>query len=124
MKALSAALLLALLACAQQPASTPPGLDGAWLGAIEVPPAIKLRLVFHVAGPVATMESLDQNARDIPVSEVIRSGSTVIFDMPKIGGRFEGRIDPALATIAGTWSQGGNDIPLKLKKAVAPDKKP
>jgi len=116
MKALSAALLLALLACAQQPASTPAGLDGAWLGAIEVPPAIKLRLVFHVAGPVATMESLDQNARDIPVSEVIRSGSTVIFDMPKIGGRFEGRIDPALATIAGTWSQGGNSFPLTLSR--------
>jgi pimeloyl-ACP methyl ester carboxylesterase len=120
MKILIAALLLTSMACTQQPAPAASAIEGAWMGALDVPPGIKLRVVFHVAtsgdGLTATMDSLDQNASGIPVSKVTRNGSTIVFDMPNIGGRFEGQLDNNAATIAGTWSQGGNSFPLTLTR--------
>ena len=120
MKTLVTALLLASIACTQQPAPTSSGVDGAWLGALDVPPGVKLRIVFHVATSgntlTATMDSLDQNARGIPVSTVARNGSAIVLDMPDIGGKFEGQFDNNAATIAGTWSQGGNSFPLILTR--------
>jgi pimeloyl-ACP methyl ester carboxylesterase len=124
MKRLLAALLLASLAFAQHAAPAASSIDGAWLGALDVPPGIKLRIVFHVAassnGLTATMDSLDQNARGIPVSTVKRNASAIVFDMPDIGGKFEGQLDNNAATIAGTWSQGGNSFPLILARVKNP----
>ncbi len=124
MKNLFALLLLVSSSFAQQPANKNPDIAGAWMGAIEVPPAIRLRVVFHVSGSgvalASTMDSIDQNARGIPVSKTTFDGSTVVFDMPNIGGRFEGNLDAAAATIKGTWSQGGGSFPLTLARVTDP----
>src|SRR5512143_187708 len=120
MRFLVTALLLVSLACTQQTVPRPSDIDGAWAGSIDVPPGIKLRVVFHLAGSAsgltATMDSPDQNAKGIPVNKATRDGSTIVFDMANIGGRFEGQLDKTAGTMAGTWSQGGNSFPLTLTR--------
>ena len=90
---LLAVLLLVSSACTQQSARNDSDIAGAWFGSFDVPPGIKLRVVFNIAGSgnnlTATMDSLDQNAKDIPVSKATHNGSAIVFDMPNIGGRFE-----------------------------------
>src|SRR6266704_529848 len=119
MKSKFALLLLLCLAFAQSPGQTNSPLNGAWSGALNVPPGIKLRLIFHVSSSAgelkATMDSVEQNARGIPVTTVSLKGSTVVFDLPNIAGRYEGRIDKD--TITGSWTQGGNALPLVLTRA-------
>jgi len=124
MKNLFAVLFLVLLACTVRPDHNDSDISGAWFGSIDVPPNIKLRVVFHIAGSgndlTATMDSLDQNAKDIPVSKTTHNSSAIVFDMPNIGGRFEGQLDSDAATIKGTWSQSGNSLPLKLIRVKDP----
>jgi pimeloyl-ACP methyl ester carboxylesterase len=124
MKNLFAVLFLALVACSQRPAHNDSDIAGVWLGSIDVPPGIKLRIVFHIDGSgndlTATMDSLDQNAKNIPVSKATLNGSAIVFDTPSIGGRFEGQLDSDAATITGTWSQGGNSLPLNLTRVKDP----
>ncbi len=128
---LTFALILSIVtasAIAQQAAAPPvpevkpSDLDGAWLGAIDTG-AIKLRVVFNIAntanGLTATMDSIDQGAKGVPVSAVTRKGSTLTIDMRQIGGGYVGEIAPDLQSISGTWSQGGAAFPLILKRAQA-----
>jgi hypothetical protein len=71
MKKITFALLLLIMinAFAQKPAQA--DIDGARLGTLDAG-SIKLRIVFHVTssatGLAATMDSLDQGAKGIPVS--------------------------------------------------------
>jgi hypothetical protein len=41
-----------------------------------------------------------------------------------VGGRYEAEINKEGSELNGTWTQGGNGLPLKLKKAAAQNKKP
>ena len=82
MRNLLAVLFLVLLACTQRPAYHDSDIAGAWFGSIDVPPGIKLRVVFHIAGfgndLTATMDSLDQNAKEIPVSKATHNGNFLL----------------------------------------------
>jgi pimeloyl-ACP methyl ester carboxylesterase len=108
-----------------KPAGPPPApvapsdIDGAWLGTLDTG-AIKLRLAFHIAntadGLTATMDSLDQGVHGMPVTVVTRNGSSLRMEMRQVAGVFEGTIDAARASIAGTWSQGGGTLPLVLNR--------
>ena len=104
-------------AYAQQPA--PASIDGAWFGTLS-PGQIKLRLVFHISsteqGLTASLDSIDQNAKGIPVTAVTRAGDSLKMELNGIHGVFEGKIDYELATISGTWTQGGATFPLSLKR--------
>jgi len=97
----------------------PSDIDGTWMGTLDTG-AMKLRVVFHITntedGLVATMDSPDQNAKGIPVTTVMRTGSSLKLELKQIGGAFEGKISNDLATIEGTWTQGGGTLPLVLKR--------
>jgi len=97
----------------------PSDIDGSWLGTLDTG-AIKLRVVFHIVntedGLMATMDSLDQDMKGLPVTSVTRQGTALKLEAKQINGVFEGTISPDLATISGTWSQGGGTLPLVLKK--------
>jgi hypothetical protein len=41
-----------------------------------------------------------------------------------VGGQYEAEINKEGSELNGTWTQGGNGLPLKLKKAAVQDKKP
>jgi len=113
------ALVAATLLSASNAAAQ--SLAGDWLGTLDTG-ALKLRLVFHVTdtpkGPTATVDSLDQNARGIPVTRLSRDGSSVRMELAGIGGTFIGKIDDAGKTIAGTWTQGAGSLPLTISRAT------
>ena len=92
-------------------------LDGAWSGTLDA--GQKLRLMFHIAstaaGLTATLDSLDQSAKGIPISKVTRKGSSVVMECDAVGGKFEGELSKDGTTLTGSWSQGGGTLPLVLK---------
>jgi dipeptidyl aminopeptidase/acylaminoacyl peptidase len=107
-----------------------PGIKGLWQGTLEVG-TVRLRVVFKIAtkgdGSLAgTLDSLDQGARDIPLSAVSAKEAAVRFEASGIGGVFEGKADKSGTEIAGEWKQGGGVLPLVLKRVekVAALKRP
>ena len=100
----------------------PSDIDGTWMGTLETGMS-KLRVVFHIMntedGLIATMDSPDQGGKGIPTSSVTRNGSSLRIEAKGIGGVFEGNIAADLASIDGTWTQGGGTMPLALKRVKA-----
>lgn len=98
--------------------ATPSDIDGAWLGELNTG-AVKLRVVFHIAntadGLIATMDSLDQGVKGMPMSSVTREGASLKIEAKQLNGAYSGTISKDLTTIDGTWTQGGT-LPLTLKK--------
>lgn len=93
---------------------------GTWLGTLEVSAGVELRLVFHIeeaeeAGLTATLDSPDQGAQGIPVSEVRPSGDTLRLQVAAVGGSFEG-VREAESRIVGQWRQSGRRLPLELRR--------
>ena len=93
-------------------------IDGAWLGTLDTG-GVTLRIVFHFVttetGLTATLDSLDQGAKGIPVTSATRAGSSLKLEMKQLGAAFDGKIAPDLKSIEGTFTQGGGSIPLVLK---------
>ena len=95
-------------------------IAGTWLGTLKVA-SIELRIVFHISGNAeegykATMDSPDQGAKDIPVDSVVVSSGKVRLAVSIIKGFFEGTVSEDSLTLDGSWSQGGRNFPLVLKK--------
>ena len=97
--------------------AAPSDIDGPWMGTLEVGET-KLRLVFHIwntkDGLKATMDSLDQGAKGIPVTSVTRNGVSLKIELKQIEGLYDGKISEDKATITGTWTQRGTARPLVL----------
>jgi len=97
----------------------PSDIDGDWLGTLDTG-VMKLRVVFHITntedGLAATMDSLDQGAKGFPATTVTRDGTSLKMELKQMAGNFEGKIAQDLTTIDGTWTQGGNALPLVLKR--------
>ena len=97
----------------------PSDIDGTWSGTLDTGTA-KLRIVFHITntedGLIATMDSPDQSLKGLPTTGVTRSASSIKIEMKQIGGTFSGKIADDLSAINGTWSQGGGELPLVVKR--------
>jgi pimeloyl-ACP methyl ester carboxylesterase len=109
-------LLFATAGFAQQPASP---VAGSWEGALEVG-AVKLRIGVAITvqpdGKLsATMDSPDQGAYGLALSDVTFADGVLKFSLRIASGSFEGRLNDAGTEIAGAWTQGGM-VPLVLKK--------
>jgi hypothetical protein len=98
---------------------------GTWEGTLEGP---GLRLVLKMSndagGATAVLTTVDQGGTQIPVSAIEQKDSKLTLVVKMVGGRYEAEINKEGSELNGTWTQGGNGLPLKLKKAAAPDKKP
>jgi pimeloyl-ACP methyl ester carboxylesterase len=92
-------------------------LDGTWSGALDAG-GTKLRLIFHFSGAAGTFDSLDQNARGIPLSALALSATTVTFDVKLASAHFDGTLDASGNTISGTWKQIGASLPLVLTRTA------
>jgi len=96
----------------------PSDIDGAWIGGPS-----RLRLVLHIItyddGMTAEFDSPDQDAFGIPVTSITRDGAELKFEIKSIAARYEGKINPELTTISGTWEQEGDSTPLVLKRTSA-----
>lgn len=102
----------------------PDPFAGTWQGTLQVPGGGELRVVFHIAaeaegGLTATLDSPDQGATGIPVSQVKTSGDTLRLQVASIGGAYEGVLAASGDTVSGVWSQGGVSLDLDLGKTTA-----
>ena len=100
------------------PAPTIPGLDGDWNGVLQISPAMRLRLVFHIrTGPHGTlikMDSVDQGALGIPASAFSRKGDHVSVIVEAIAMDYEADLKDGGKAMAGTFTQGISSTPLTM----------
>lgn len=98
-------------------------LPGSWLGKISVS-SVDMRLVFNLKlnekdSLIATMDSPDQGAKNIPLGRVLLTDNKVTIKAPLLIGEYAGTITGDSA-IDGTWTQRGNSYVINLKKLKAP----
>jgi hypothetical protein len=97
------------------------GLAATWNGLLIGGPA-KLRTVLEItsseAGLAGVMVVVDQGGARIPLSAITLSEESVVrFEVPMIGGVYEGKLTPDGAELYGTWSQSGQKIGLDFHRA-------
>lgn len=87
------------------------GLDGRWNGSITRG-TVTLRLVLNIstteAGTFASLDSPDQGASGIPVSDLARDGARVRFRVPAVSVAYDGELDAA-GRLCGRWQRPGMD---------------
>ena len=119
MKTLSMALLACLLPLMS--AQTQNAV-GDWQGTLDAN-GTTLHVVVHITedggGFKATLDSPDQGATGIPVGSVSVAGSVLKFEVPTVGGSYEGHFSAGGQAVDGTWSQGGMSLALVLKRQSA-----
>jgi len=96
-------------------------LQGAWEGTLTVGKA-ELRLNLRIAEPVAgtfhaQLDSVDQGARNIPVTSVTYQAPALHFEIASINGVYEGTLGNRGREISGTWTQMGSKLPLTFRLA-------
>jgi len=101
------------------PAQSTADVQGTWLGTLDAG-GVRLRVAFEISnaasGLTATMDSLDQGAKGIPVAAVNYRRPALTMAVTAIGGTYRGELAADGETISGTWSQGGALLPLVLKR--------
>jgi pimeloyl-ACP methyl ester carboxylesterase len=119
----------AFLRADQEPAKKPAtkGIEGTWQGTLK--PSVvdlrRLRLAFNISKKpdgsfTATIDSIDQGAKDIPVDEVTWKDPTLRLELKKINGVFEGKANKDYSEIEGKWQQSGQSFPLTMKRVDKP----
>jgi hypothetical protein len=86
--------------------------------------ALRLRLGVNLARDsagqlVATLDSVDQGARGIPLDAVHFEGRTLRFELKQLGFRYEGTLDSDGNTLSGQWAQAGHAVPLTFARVSA-----
>jgi alpha-beta hydrolase superfamily lysophospholipase len=94
-------------------------LPGSWLGKISTN-GIDLRLIFNLKltekdSLIATLDSPDQGAKNIPLGRVILDDKKLTIKAPTLMGEYHGRLTGD-STIDGTWTQRGATYTVNLKK--------
>jgi hypothetical protein len=120
MTRLVAALAIVLSSAASAGAQD---VAGDWLGTLNVGP-VALRLVLHITAAgdgrlSATLDSVDQNAKGIPVSSISLEESDLSVAVAVINGSYEGRVSADGDSIEGTWRQAGS-LPLVFRRVRNP----
>jgi RNA polymerase sigma factor (sigma-70 family) len=98
-------------------------LQGAWEGTLKAGSA-ELRLILKIAEPTpgtfqAQMDSVDQGAKNLPVTSLTYNKPAVRFEMTAINGAFAGSLNDRDDQMTGTWTQMGKKFPLTFQRAKA-----
>ena len=92
-------------------------ITGQWNGVLKVQ-GTQLRLVFHVAktdiGYISTMDSPDQGANGIPVTNTTFENSKIKFEVSNARIEYNGELKEN--EIKGTFKQGGQEFPMNLSR--------
>jgi hypothetical protein len=99
-------------------------LQGFWEGTVSVG-HMTLRIVLKVdKAPdgtyTATMDSIDQGAKDIPVNAMTLSNRTVHFELPALRAKYEAGLNARATEMSGEWQQGGTKIPVTFMRTKTP----
>lgn len=99
-------------------------ISGAWEGKLKVQGA-ELRLVFNLIESDGvyggTMDSPDQNAYSIPLSEVLVTNDSILLALKAAGISYKGKLQGD--TCEGTFKQGAFTAEMPLKKSTSEVKK-
>lgn len=100
--------------------SSRPGIEGFWQGTLHAG-AVPLRLVFKIrktpeGSLTGTLDSIDQGAKDIPLSDIRLKDGTVRVQVNAVFGVYEAKLARDGAQMTGQWKQGGASLPLTLKR--------
>ena len=92
---------------------------GIWQGTLKVS-VMELRVAFKISKDkdgkfTATMDSLDQMVKDIPVEVVSFENGNAHFEVKIANGSFDGKFKDS-NTIEGEWKQSGLSLPLVLNR--------
>lgn len=120
MGAAMAALLRFVLVVACALAASSPAVVGDWQGSLDTGGG-SLRVVVHISSDkdgklTATMDSPDQGATGIEVTSVSFKDPDLHFEVPRIGGSYDGKTNKDVTEISGTWKQGSASLPLTFKR--------
>ena len=94
-------------------------VPGSWSGKLSAD-GMDLRVIFNLKligkdSLTATLDSPDQNAKDIPCGQVTLDKQKLVIQAPGINGEYSGTVTGD-STIDGTWTQNGSTLPLNLRK--------
>jgi hypothetical protein len=121
---LSLASQISVVSAAIQTVTSPQatsGVEGNWQGALEVS-AFKLRLVLKISKTpegklTATVDSLDQGAKDLAVDTIIFQDGTLKFEMKALSASYVGTLSKDGTELIGQFTQGGV-LPLDFKRVT------
>jgi len=96
---------------------------GDWQGTLKAGPA-ELRLIVHLTadghgGFRGALDSLDQNAKGIPITSVSLKAAKLNWTVGSLGASYEGKVSADGALIRGTFIQAGEVFPLDFRR-IAP----
>lgn len=104
-------------------------ITGDWYGLLDVQ-ATKLRLIVHIQpqgdGYSGTLDSQDQDAFGIPLSEVLYDQGQFIFRLASAALEYSGKVSSDFTSIDGTFTQSGQSFTLNFGRTmiVAPEGSP
>lgn len=111
---------LLIAAIASSAFAQSPAPIGIWEGSLAAG-GVRLRIALHIgAGPdrvlKATLDSIDQGVRGIPVADVIWEAPELRLALPPLQANYVATMNEAGDTLEGTWSQSGQQLPLVMKR--------
>jgi len=111
----------ALSASAKKPSGAVATSEGTWQGALETN-GMRFRLQLHISHDtqdnlVGALDSIDQGINGFPATNVIQTASALHFDLPAVGGTYDGTLNAAKNALSGTWLQGGNRTALSFARS-------
>lgn len=104
-------------------AEKPSIVDGVWLGSVQVG-GRALRAQIKVksdrsGSEFCSFDSLDQGVVDWECANASLNGTDFSFDVPKVRGKWSGKLSSDHQTLAGKWTQGDSTYTLDFSKQTA-----
>ncbi len=99
---------------------------GTWEGTLEAGQSLHLvlKMTNDDKGASAVLVSVDQGGVEIPVSTIEQKDTKLALTVKAVGGGYQAEMNKDGTELNGTWTQAGNDLPLKFTKKVANSAKP
>jgi hypothetical protein len=120
--------LIAGLAFSAALAANAQRVKGDWQGTLKVG-AAELHLVVHLTadgqgGFHGALDSLDQGVNGIPLTSVSLKAANLSWAAGSIGASYQGKVSADGSLTQGTFTQGGQSLPLDFKHVAAAAAKP
>jgi len=99
-------------------------VEGLWQGALETR-GLRLRYQLHVSHDsegelIGALDSLDQSVSGLPAINVTQKDSAFHFEIPAMGGTYDGALNAEKNAMAGSWSQSGQTASVEFKRSDQP----
>ena len=99
-------------------------VEGLWQGALQTR-GLRLRYQLHVSHDsegelIGALDSLDQSVSGLPAINVTLKDSAFHFEIPAMGGTYDGALNAEKNAMAGSWSQSGQTASVEFKRSDQP----